>query len=109
VSIFSKVDLPERISLVLVRPDLSAREAVAFIVEHATPSIRSLPAFSVSIAGAADLHGRLHPQAGMWDVRFVAPEPGNYIYGRLAASGFLSFGPWGRRWHSAWQCALEDR
>jgi hypothetical protein len=69
VSISSIEDLPQQRSLPLVRPDLSAREAVPLIVEHATPSIRSLPAFSVSIAGPADLQGRLHPQAGMWDVR----------------------------------------
>ncbi len=91
MSISSKVDLPERRLLPLVRADLSAREAVALIVEHANSSIRRLPAFLVSIAGPADLQGRLHPQAGMWDVRFVAPEPGYYVCGSLAAGGFLSF------------------
>jgi hypothetical protein len=53
--------------------------------------LRRTKAFSVTIAGAADVNGRLDIAVGGWDVRFLTPQPDQYIYARLFASGNLSF------------------
>jgi hypothetical protein len=84
------IELPEQRKIELVRPDLSAREAVVLILEHATPSIRCLPAFSVSIAGAADVLGRLVPAIGGWDVRFQVGDI-QYVTAALYSNGNLVY------------------
>jgi hypothetical protein len=84
-------NLPLRTRIALSRPDVSAREAVSIISEHAEDSIRQAKAFSVTIAGAADVNGRLNIAVGGWDVRFLTPHPDQYIYARLFANGNLSF------------------
>jgi hypothetical protein len=84
-------DLPPRTQVTLSRPDVSAREAVAVISEHAGNRFRQTKAFSVTIAGAADLNGRLNIAVGGWDVRFLTPQPDKYIYAQLFANGNLSF------------------
>lgn len=83
--------LPPRTRLTLSRPDLSAREAVAIITDHAGNRIRQTNAFSVAIAGAADVTGRLNIAVGGWDVRFLTSPSDQYIYARLFANGNLSF------------------
>ena len=83
--------LPPRTRLTLSRPDLSAREAVAIITDHAGNRIRQTNAFSVAIAGAADVTGRLNIAVGGWDVRFLTSQSDQYIYARLFANGNLSF------------------
>lgn len=82
-------DLPPKSRLTLARPDLSAKEAVAFITAHAGDAIRRLQAFSVTIAGAADAGGRL--ATGAWDVCFLTLEPDQFIHARLFENGTLSF------------------
>jgi hypothetical protein len=84
-------NLPLRTRIALSRPDVSAREAVSIISERAEDSIRQAKAFSVTIAGAADVNGRLNIAIGGWDVRFLTPHPDQYIYARLFANGNLSF------------------
>jgi hypothetical protein len=75
----------------LSRPDLSAREAVAIIVNQAGNSLRDTKAFSVTIAGAADVNGRLNIAVGGWDIRFLTSQPDQYIYARLFANGSVSY------------------
>jgi hypothetical protein len=62
--------LPARVRLTLSRADVSAREAVAIIADHAGNTIDLKKALSVTIAGAADVNGRLNIANGAWDVRF---------------------------------------
>jgi hypothetical protein len=83
--------LPSRTHLTLSRPDVSAQEAVAIISDHAGDKIRQMKAFSVAIAGAADVKGRLNVANGAWDVRFLTSLPSQYVYARLFAGGNLSF------------------
>jgi hypothetical protein len=84
-------DLPPRTQIALSRPDVSAREAVCIISDHAGNRIRQMKAFSVAIAGAADVNGRLSIAVGAWDVRFLTSQLDQYIYARLFANGNLSF------------------
>ena len=84
-------DLPPRTQIALSRPDVSAREAVGIISDHAGNRIRQTKAFSVAIAGAADVNGRLSIAVGAWDVRFLTSQLDQYIYARLFANGNLSF------------------
>ena len=73
------------------RPDVSAREAVGVIADHVGNRIDLTIAFSVTIAGAADINGRLNIAVGGWDVRFLTAQPDQYIFARLSANGNLSF------------------
>ena len=82
-------DLPRRTQIALARRDVSAREAVGIISDHAGNRFRQTKAFSVAIAGAADVYGRI--AVGGWDVRFLTSQPDQYIYARLFANGNLSF------------------
>lgn len=59
-------------------------------MENATDSVRQLPAFMVSILGAADVNGRMVATVGGWDVRFAAG--GNQsVIGGLYFNGNLSY------------------
>ena len=49
-------NLDSRTKLGLVRPDLSAREAVVLIREHAPESVRGLPVFLVRIVADRALY-----------------------------------------------------
>src|ERR1700733_2726107 len=84
-------DLPRRTQIALARRDVSAREAVGIISDYAGNRIRQTKAFSVAIAGAADVNGRLSIAVGAWDVRFLTSQLDQYIYARLFANGNLSF------------------
>jgi hypothetical protein len=83
--------LPPRTRITLSRPDVSAREAVGIIADHADNRIDPTKAISVTIAGASDINGRLNISVGGWDVRCLTAQPDQYIYARLSANGNLSF------------------
>jgi hypothetical protein len=83
--------LPPRTRITLSRPDVSAREAAGIIADHAGTGIDPTKAFSVTIAGAADINGRLNIAVGGWDIRFLTAQPDQYIYARLSANGNLNF------------------
>jgi hypothetical protein len=76
--------LPPGTRITLSRPDVSAREAVGVIADHVGNRIDLTIAFSVTIAGAADINGRLNVAVGGWDVRFLTAQPDQYIYAWLA-------------------------
>jgi hypothetical protein len=83
--------LPATASLRLLRPDLSAREAIAEISHNTRDQGLPTRAFLVTIAGGADLDGRLHVGTGAWDIFLSQTRPDEYIHTRLFFNGNLSF------------------